>query len=287
MTNPDPHQSASASGPGEHEGRVALVTGCGRRQGMGAAIARRLAADGARVAVVDVVATGLRGSDVELGEEERAWAGIDDLVAEIGEHGGKAIALTGDVSSEDDAVRLVEEAVAALGGLDILVNNAGAGRSLYLRSLEEMSGADWDAVMAVNARSAFLMSKAASLQMRKAGWGRIVSVASVAAKVGGDRISSYAASKAAVMGLSRALAVELAPHGITSNAICPGRVLTSKMMDTLRSAPAGAGAVPTTGLLGRMGQPEEVGALVSFLASEGAGFITGQAINVDGGELAS
>jgi len=264
------------------ERRVALVTGCGRRSGIGAAIARRLAADGLAIAVTDIEPAGGRpDSGGDPGEQH--WNGIESLIQELRRAGGEAIGILGDVGAEADAGRMAAHAMTELGSVDVLVNNAGRPRRDYLKPCDQLSAADWDRVMGTHARGSFLMARAVIPGMRERGWGRIVNVASVAAKAGGPELTLYAASKAAVMGFSRALAVELGGSGITVNTVCPGRILTSAAIDAGLHHRVGelSKAIP----LGRMGTPSEVADLIAYLASDAASYITGQAVNVDGGTL--
>ncbi|MDX2158180.1 MAG: SDR family NAD(P)-dependent oxidoreductase [Hyphomicrobiaceae bacterium] len=268
--------------------RVALVTGCGKENGIGAAIARRLAADGAIVVASDARAAGVDNDNTV--DRRTEWRGLDSLVSAIRAVGGEASALEGDVSTEAGAGQLVAETIARHGRLDILVNNAGAPHGQDRGEIETIPVDAWHKVMAVNALGPFLMARAAVPHMKSRGWGRIISMSSVAGMYALPQRAVYSASKAAVIGMTRSLALDLAPLGITVNAICPGSIRTDRAISTTLRAgwndvEAGlkerAKALP----MGRHGLPHEIAATVAHLASEEAGFITGQTIVIDGGGL--
>lgn len=277
------------SGDRRQPRRVALVTGCGRANGIGSAAAQALAMDGVTIVVTDVSAHGAHNRHEAAGT---SVDGLDGLVARIEAGGGTALAVIGDVRSEEDTRSMVASTVARFGRLDILVNNAAAPHGADRDEVDNVPFAAWQEVMAVNAGSVFLLSKAALPHMRAQGWGRIVNVAS--AIVGQPRRmrAVYAASKAAIVGFTQSLAADVADKGITVNAVCPGSVVTARALSTaLRSGAADpkealaqtARSIPA----GRHGVPEEIAALVAFLASEQAGYLTGQAITVDGGGIPS
>jgi 3-oxoacyl-[acyl-carrier protein] reductase len=243
------------------EGRAALVTGSSR--GIGAAILRELAAQGARVVI---------HCNRQL-ESARA------LQAEIEQARGEATILQADLSSADQAADLVRRAADACGGLDILVNNAGiiAGKTLDTLTAEQI-----DRVLAVNLRAVLLASREfARLRVPARPGGRIVNISSVAARVPSGGSSLYAASKAAVESLSRSHATELGPAGITVNAVAPGTTETDMVEQTFPKAMRDAVVRGTA--LGRLGQPADIARVVAFLCGDAAGWITGQAIGVDGG----
>ena len=269
--------------------RVALITGCGKENGIGAATALRLAGDGLIVVVSDVAAAGV-DNDNSVERAGPGWQGLDTLVVRIEAAGGKASSLIGDVSSEEGAAYLVAKTIEAHGRLDVLVNNAGAPHGQDRGQIEDVPLSAWEAVMAVNARGVFLMCRAAVPHMKSQSHGRIVSMASVAGLEALPERAAYSASKAAVIGLTRSLAYDLAAHGITVNCVCPGSIRTDRAISsTLRAgwSDVDAGLAERAKFIpvGRHGRPEEIAATIAHLASEAAGYTTGQAIAVDGGGL--
>jgi 3-oxoacyl-[acyl-carrier protein] reductase len=271
-----------------HPTRVALITGCGKPVGIGNSTALALAAKGIAVVVSDLRPTGVANEFNAPEDTDANWGGVDTLVERINQAGGTASSVLGDVSQEPDANRMVEEVLARYGRLDILVNNAGAPQGADRNEIEDVPVAAWDLTMGVNAKGAFLMSRAAVPHMRQAGWGRIVSVSSKAAFRPGPKRATYAASKAAIVGFTKSLALDLAPYGITVNAVCPGPIRTSRAISTNRREYGDdletgfrerSKAIP----VGRFGEPDEVASMIAYLASDDAAFVTGQAIGIDGG----
>jgi 3-oxoacyl-[acyl-carrier protein] reductase len=243
----------------DFSGKVAVVTGSSR--GIGRAIALRLAAGGARVVV------NYQGNE----------AAADEVVEQIRSAGGEAMAVQADVRDVPQAQALIEAAKEAFGRVDILVNNAGTTRdTLIMRMSEE----DWDVVIDTNLKGAFNCIKAVSRQMMRQRYGRIVNVSSVAGLSGNAGQANYASAKAGLIGLTKTVAKELGSRGVTCNAVAPGFVptdLTASLPEDLIQM-----AVDRTPL-GRTGSAEDMAAAVCFLASDDAGYVTGQVLAVDGG----
>jgi 3-oxoacyl-[acyl-carrier protein] reductase len=241
-------------------GRVALVTGAAR--GIGAATALALAAAGARVALLD-----------------RDGPGLEAAAEAVGGAGSDALGIPADVTDAAAVERAVDTILAEWGRLDVLVNNAGIVRDA---TLAKVTDEDWSATLDVNLRGAMIAARAALRPMRAAGSGRILSATSVVARMGNYGQTAYAASKAGIIGMTRAWARELGPLGITANAVAPGLIDT----DMARGVPEKvlAGLVARTAAR-RLGRPKEVAAVYVFLASDLASFINGAVIGVDGGLL--
>jgi len=241
-------------------GRVALVTGAS--QGIGRACALRLAKSGAAVAAA-----------------ARNREKLDEVVSEITAAGGQAAAFALDVADEEQIKAVFKGVIAQFGKIDILVNNAGITRDqLVMR----MKRADWDAVIQTNLTSAYLCTQQVTSSMLKQRWGRIINIASVFGQMGQAGQANYAASKAGLIGLTMAIARELASRSITCNAVAPGFIDTA--MTEVLSGEFKEGALKMIPL-GRTGTPEEVAHAVAFLASDEAGYITGHVLNVNGGLL--
>jgi 3-oxoacyl-[acyl-carrier protein] reductase/meso-butanediol dehydrogenase/(S,S)-butanediol dehydrogenase/diacetyl reductase len=277
------------------EGKVALVTGAGGMRGVGRATALKLASQGADVAVTDI----RRGAeDLPPAEVRTEWGGIDAVAEEVRSLGRRCLPIYCDLARanqiEDTVSRVVEE----FGRLDILVNNARAIIGRDRVPVTDLSREVWDHFMSINATAVFLCTKSAGREMVRLGnGGRIINIASNAAKQASALGAAYSASKFAVIGLTQASALDLAPHGITVNAVCPGSINSGRLsywerssaeeegvtLDTFRAGilEAAGKAIP----LGRVAESEDVANMVAFLSSEDAGYITGQAYNVNGGLL--
>ena len=274
----------------EFEGKTVLITGCARARGMGRAIAVAFARAGADVVATDVVSGGTRNDNEEGLEEIRlGWKGLESLTTEIEGLGRRIVTVVGDVSRAADVDRMVAEALGRCGHLDVLVNNAAAPHGADRRLLWEVPEEAWDIVLGVNLKGVYLMSRAVIPHMLARGSGRIINMASISGKRGTPRRGAYTASKFGVIGLTQVLAQELASHGITVNAICPGTVDTSRHESTSRRERALAEREPNTPLpftrvpVGRIARPDDIARLAVFFASEQSDHITGQAWNVDGG----
>jgi NAD(P)-dependent dehydrogenase (short-subunit alcohol dehydrogenase family) len=256
---------------------------------MGRAIAVAFARAGADVVATDVASGGTRNENEEGLEEIRlGWKGLESLATEIEGLGRRILTLVGDISRAPDVDRMVADALRRFGRLDVLVNNAAAPHGADRRLLWEVPEEAWDAVLGVNLKGVYLMSRAVIPQMLLRGSGRIINMASTSGKRGTPRRGAYTASKFGVIGLTQVLAQELASHGITVNAICPGSVDTSRRESTSRRERALAERDPHAPVLtlpptGRVGRPDDIARLAVFLASEQSDHITGQAWTVDGG----
>jgi 3-oxoacyl-[acyl-carrier protein] reductase len=242
------------------EGRVALVTGAS--QGIGQACALALARQGASVALA-----------------ARNRQKLEEVAGQIAATGGKAAVFAMDVAEEDQIKSAIKSAIANFGKIDILVNNAGIARDqLVMR----MKRTDWDAVLNTNLTSAYLCTQQVIGSMLKQRWGRIINITSVFGQMGQAGQANYASSKAGLIGLTMALAREVASRNITCNAVAPGFIetsMTAKLSDEFKQT--AVKMIP----LGRVGTPEDIANAVGFLASEEASYITGHVLNVNGGML--
>jgi meso-butanediol dehydrogenase/(S,S)-butanediol dehydrogenase/diacetyl reductase len=259
-------------------GKTIVVTGSGREKGLGQAILQRFADEGANCVV----------SDREIGEEARGI--VDDLARRGGN--ARVAAIACDVSKVEQCQGLIDDTVATFGGIDIFVNNAGIG--FMMKPLLDVVPADWNTVIAVNLSGAFYCTQAVARVMVAAGkGGRIINIASQAAKTGFPHLPAYVSSKHGMVGLTRATAVELGAHGITVNAVCPNHVTTglgaeqnayfSKLLG-FESVEAYLKNMAAKNPMGRPGLASDTAAACAWLASDDAFYVTGEAINVSGGE---
>lgn len=262
---------------GKFDGKTIVVTGSGKEKGLGQGILQRFADEGANCVV----------SDLKIGAEE------EGVAEELRDRGAKVATIACDVSDAAQCQALIDQAVDAFGAVDIFVNNAGIG--FMMKPLLEVDPAEeWDTVIGVNLSGAFYCTQAAAKAMVKAGnGGRIINIASQAAKTGFPHLPAYVSSKHGMVGLTRASAVELGAHGITVNAVCPNHVTTglgaqqneyfSKLLgfDTVEDYIAN---MSTKNPMGRPGLPTDTAAVCAWLASEEAFYMTGEALNISGGE---
>lgn len=245
------------------ENKVAIVTGSGR--GIGRATAIELAKEGAKVVV----------SDIDLKE-------CRNVCDEIKKIGSDAIAVRCDVSQKRDVETMIKKSIQTFQRIDILVNNAGV---FLMKPFVQMTEKDWNFVLDINLKGVFLCTNAVVKQMVKQKSGKIISITSIAGKVGFTNTSAYCASKAGIINLTRELAMELSPYNINVNAIAPGVIATKMTEDMLRDKKTREDLLANTPL-GRVGKPKEIGKAVVFLASSDSDFITGHTLVVDGGWLA-
>lgn len=268
-------------------GKVALVTGCSGERGVGRSVARRLAADGA-----DLVITS-SGTRMALSKPTSGWRGLEAVAQEVRESGRECLTAALDVRSASQIDRVIQMTLEKFGRLDILVNNAAAPAGADRVPVVQLSEEAWDIVLDVNLKGTFLCSKAAVRAMLSQHIrGRIINIGSDNSKVGQPKLAAYCASKFGLIGFAQALAMELAPAGITVNTVCPGPIDTERVdhfgrredgsydearrRERIRQLEA---ATP----LGRLATPADVAEVTAFLASDGAEYITGQAINLVGG----
>ena len=272
----------------ELKGKVAVITGSGRSEGLGAAMARRLAAEGCRIVISDIgQSAGPETPPEAIGASDE----MNAMVEELRGLGAEAVAIACNVMEEAQVQALIDQSVDHFGRIDILVNNAGIG--YIMKPIVEMETSDWDAVLGVNLRGVFLCTRAAARQMIRQGeGGRIINIASQAAKSGFPFAAGYCSSKHGLVGLTRVSAIEMGQHGITVNAICPNHVTTglgawqneyfSKALGL--SLDEYMAAMKNRIPLGRPGLQDDTAKACAFLCSDQAVYITGEAMNVSGGE---
>ena len=272
------------------EGKVALVTGAARRRGIGRATVLRLAQEGADVACLDIARSYDDFPDYPVASGDE----LDEVVEEVKGLGRRAVALRADVSSWDEVQEAADAAVAELGTVDLCCNVAGgAGFGMGAGPLLQITEAEWDRVLDVNLKGTWMVARACAERMLRAGrGGRIVNVSSQAGKVGWPMLGAYSAAKAGVILLTQVLARELGPMGITVNAVCPGTVDTDllnkdRQLEVMMEAttPGGFEAWVNREIpLGRLETGDDVAAAIAFLCSDDAAYITGEAVNVSGGQ---
>jgi NAD(P)-dependent dehydrogenase (short-subunit alcohol dehydrogenase family) len=277
------------------ESKIALITGAGGMKGIGRATALKLAAQGADIAVTDVQRP---PEDLPPGEVRKQWRSIDSVAEEIEALGRRCLRVWCDLRASEQIQAMVRQVAEHCGHIDILVNNARAVIGRDKVPITELREDVWQHFLAINTTAVFLCTKFVGQSMVRQGQGgRIINIASDAAKRASAMGAAYSASKFAVLGLTQASALDLAPYGITVNAVCPGPVNTDRLSYWER-AQAEAQGIPLEAFrakivaeagqrtpLGRIAEPEDVAGLVAFLASDEARFITGQAYNVNGGLL--
>ncbi|HLB26188.1 MAG TPA: 3-oxoacyl-ACP reductase family protein [Dehalococcoidia bacterium] len=275
------------------EGKVAIVTGAGRMRGIGRAIALRLAREGA-----DAVVTAVRRPRETFPPDEReaGWLGVESVAAEIAGMGRRSLSMDVDVTDSAQVRSMVERTRAELGRIDVLVNNAGLALVSGKKSLWEMDDEEWYREIDVNLNGVYHCCKAVAAALVEQGeGGKIINISSLAGREAQPQYGGYTPAKFAVIGLTQMLAKELAPHGVNVNAVCPGSTDTDMMDGTFRRTGERMGVpfeMVKEGVkrfipLGRQADPSEIAAVVAYLASPLAGYITGQAVNVDGGLVMS
>ena len=277
---------------GQLEGKVAMVTGSGGEHGFGRAIARRLAAEGADLVLTDIAPAGVRVVATKPGG---GWRGLEAVADEARKAGRRAVTALVDVRLADQIQAAVDLADRTFGRIDVLVNNAAAPPGADRVPVVELSEAAWREILETNLTGTYLCSRAVAARMVARGApGRIINMSSNCGKVGYARMAAYCASKFGVIGFTQALAMELAPRGITVNAICPGAADTDRLDylgrqadgsydEALRQAAIAERSAQIP--LGRVATAEDVAELAAFLASDAAAYVTGQAINVAGGAI--
>ena len=277
------------------DGRVALVTGAGGMRGVGRATVMKLAGLGADIALTDVHR---ETEDLPPAEVRTNWRGVDAVSEEVEAQGRSAFPVYCDLGDSAQIERMVDQVMDRFGRIDILVNNARAIIGRDKVPVTELEQEVWEHFLRINATAPYVLTKEVGRRMIEAGnGGRIINIASNASKQASATGAAYSASKFAVLGLTQASALDLAPYGITVNAVCPGPINTDRMsywerdraaesgitQEEFRSQIVQAGAQASP--LGRIAEPQDVANIVAFLASDDASFVTGQAYNVNGGLL--
>ena len=277
------------------EGKVALVTGAGGMRGVGRATVMKLAGMGADIALTDVHR---ETEDLPPAEVRNSWRGIDAVREEVEAEGRGAFPVYCDLGDSAQIERMVDQVMDHYGRIDILVNNARAIIGRDKVPVTELEQEVWEHFLRINTTAPYLLTKEVGRRMIEAGnGGRIINIASNASKQASATGAAYSASKFAVLGLTQASALDLAPYGITVNAVCPGPINTDRMSYWERDQAADRGisqeefrsqivqAGTQASPLGRIAEPQDVANVVAFLASDEASFVTGQAYNVNGGLL--
>ena len=269
-------------------GKTIIVTGSGRHKGLGQGILQRFADEGANCVVSDIGAPTTHMGEDHIGNTDE----MEEVADELRSRGGQAIALSCDVRDPASCEAMVAAAVTEFGQLDIMVNNAGIG--YIMKSLVDVDAAEWDAVINVNLSGAFHCTAAAARHMlARGGGGRIINIASQAAKSGFPHMVPYCSSKHGMIGLTRSAAVELGGEGITVNAVCPNHVTTGlgekqneyfAKYNGFDNVDAYLKNMRDKNPSGRPGLPNDIAAACAWLASDDAGYVTGEAMNVSGGE---
>lgn len=273
-------ERVSSAAPGVLAGKVAIVTGAGRKRSIGRAIAMAFADQGA---AVTLIGTGRAPETYPEDERDSGWRDIDSVADDIRDAGGRALAMVADIAEADQTAAIIDHAVAAFGRIDILVNNAGAARGNDRARLVDLPFDEWRRIQRVNVDGTFLMCQAAVRRMLlQGGGGCVVNISSIAARMANAGTAAYAASKAAMNAMSHALAMEVAKDGIRVNAILPGIIETSRVDDLGRGA-RWESFLRDFSPMGIAGDGADVAGLCVYLCSEQGRFITGQDIAIDGG----
>jgi NAD(P)-dependent dehydrogenase (short-subunit alcohol dehydrogenase family) len=277
------------------KGKVALITGAGGMKGVGRATALKLAQHGVDLVLTDVAR---KPQDVHPGEVRAGWQGLDSVAREVHALECRCLTIPCDLGQRDRIQSMVKQAVEHFGRIDILVNNARAIIGKDRVPVTELAEEVWDHFISINTTAVFVLTKLVGREMVRQGkGGRIINIASNASKQASAMGTAYSASKFAVLGITQASALDLAPYGITVNAICPGPINSNRLsyweqakaqeqgmsLEEFRAGIVDAAARATP--LGRIAEPEDVANMAAFLASDEASFITGQAYNVNGGLL--